>query len=236
MVIPTVEVGAGNGGGKLAFRPVPRYSGAVPLRISRTRAMTDLPFVPYQQPTRDPGGARLAIVGEAPGAEEARQGVPFVGRSGRLLDESLAAVGIDRSAVLVANAFRHQPPGNKVGHFFASRTRARKEGLELAEEWGAFGTSDRVLAEFATDLEALRDTLTAYAPAVIVALGRTPLWALTGQNGIMSLRGQVLPCRMVPGAVVVPTFHPSYLLRGQLVDLPTFRADLALAVEQAKAR
>lgn len=195
--------------------------------------MTGLPFVPYQQPTRDPGPARLAIVGEAPGAEEARQGTPFIGRSGRLLNESLEAVGIDRAAVLVANAFRRQPPGNKVGHFFASRTRARREGLALAEEWGAFGTSDRVLAEFATDLEALRDALTAYAPAVIVALGRTPLWALTGQNGIMTLRGQVLPCRMVPGAVVVPTFHPSYLLRGQLSELPTFRADLALAVETA---
>lgn len=192
--------------------------------------MTDLPFADYQHPTKPVDGPRLAIVGEAPGAEEARQGKPFVGRSGKLLDETLAAAGIERAEVLVANVFRFQPPGNKVGHFFASRARARKEGRALDERWGAFGTSDRLLADFSGEIEHLRDTLAAYAPRVIVALGRTPLWALTGLNGILSLRGTVQPCRLLPGVEVVPTFHPSYLLRGQLVEQPTFLADLRLAV------
>ncbi|HEY0834432.1 MAG TPA: uracil-DNA glycosylase [Azospirillum sp.] len=192
--------------------------------------MTELPFVDYQYPSRPAGGRRLAIVGEAPGAEEVRQGIPFAGRSGKLLDENLHAAGIDRAQVLVANVFRRQPPGNKVGHFFASRTRARKEGRGIDEQWGPFGTSDWVLAEFAADVEHLRRTLADYAPAVIVALGRTPLWALTGLNGIMQLRGSVRPCRLVPEAEVVPTFHPSYILRGQLAEQPTFLADLKLAV------
>ncbi|CAO3418611.1 uracil-DNA glycosylase [Azospirillum doebereinerae] len=196
--------------------------------------MTDdaLPFADYQFPTKTVSGPRLAIVGEAPGAEEAKHGKPFVGRSGKLLDEALAAVGIERAECLVANVFRYQPPGNKVGHFFASRARAKKEGRIIDERWGAFGTSDRLLAEYTAEIEHLRETLATYAPRVIVALGRTPTWALTGENGILSLRGTVLPCRLVEGVEVVPTFHPSYLLRGQLVDLPVFQADLRLAVSR----
>ena len=67
---------------------------------------------------------------------------------------------------------------------------------------------------------------------MIVALGRTPTWALTGENGILQLCGKVLPCRLLEGVEVVPTFHPSYLLRGQLVEQPTFLADLRLAVSR----
>ena len=198
--------------------------------------MTDWPFVDYQHPTRPPDGPRLALVGEAPGAEEVKQGIPFAGRSGKLLNETLKAAGIERERCLVANVFRRQPPGNKVAHFFASRSRARKEGRGIDERWGPFGTSDWVLAEFAPDVEHLERTLRDFEPAVIVALGRTPLWALTGQNGIMALRGQVLPCRMVEGADIVPTFHPSYILRGQLAEQPTFLADLTLARTRAEAK
>nr|WP_247896872.1 uracil-DNA glycosylase [Azospirillum argentinense] len=197
--------------------------------------MTDLPFADYQKPMKTAAGPRLAIVGEAPGAEEARRGVPFVGRSGQLLDETLKAAGVERAECLVANVFRYQPPGNKVGHFFASRTRAKKEGRALDERWGPFGTSDWVLAEFSGEIEHLQRTLEGFAPRVIVALGRTPLWALTGLNGIMQLRGTVQPCRLVPGTEVVATFHPSYILRGQLAEQPTFLADLKLAVSRLTA-
>ncbi len=194
--------------------------------------MTTLPFVDYQFPALPPEGRRLAFIGEAPGAEEVRQGIPFAGRSGQLLNETLKEAGIERARCLVANVFRFQPPGNKVGHFFASRLRAKKEGLSLDERWGAFGASDWPLAAFSPDIDHLQRTLRDYSPAVIVALGRTPTWALTGQNGILQLRGTVLPCRLLEGAVVVPTFHPSYLLRGQLVEQPTFLADLRLALAQ----
>ncbi|WP_035692143.1 uracil-DNA glycosylase [Azospirillum halopraeferens] len=197
--------------------------------------MNDWPFVDYQEPARPPAGPRLALVGEAPGAEEVRQGIPFAGRSGKLLNEALHAAGIERDRCLVANVFRRQPPGNKVGHFFASRARARKEGFAIAERWGAFGTSDWVIDAFASDLDHLERTLRAYAPAVLVALGRTPLWALTGENGITRLRGQVLPCRLVPGAVVVPTYHPSFILRGQARELPTMIADLKMAAARLSA-
>ena len=191
--------------------------------------MTDWPFVDYQQPAVPPDGPRLALIGEAPGAEEVRQGIPFAGRSGKLLNEALHAAGIARERCLVANVFRRQPPGNKVGHFFSSRARARKEGHGIDERWGPFGTSDWVIDAFAPDLDHLERTLKAFAPAVLVALGRTPLWALTGENGITRLRGQALPCRLVPSAVVVPTYHPSFILRGQSKELPTMIDDLKAA-------
>ncbi|MBI1207614.1 MAG: uracil-DNA glycosylase [Azospirillum sp.] len=192
----------------------------------------DLPWVDYQRPKRETAGRLLALVGEAPGSEEVRQGFPFAGRSGRLLDRTLVAAGIDRDACLVANVFRLQPPGNKVGHFFASRTRARRDGLELAERLGRFGGSDLCLARYAGEIDALSRILNDLRPAVIVALGRTPLWALTGQAGILQCRGEILECRLVAGAEVVPTFHPSYLLRGRHEAEGIFLGDLTLAARR----
>lgn len=188
-----------------------------------------LPFVDYQHPAN---GARplIALVGEAPGADEVRLGRPFVGRAGQLLDRALEASGIDRSACLVANAFRYRPPDNKVGHFFASRRRAEAEGDALSEELGKMG-AEFCRARYARELDALRDALRDAAPAIVVALGRTPLWALTGQNGITALRGQVLPGRL-SDAPVLATFHPSFVQRQNSIGPETeaiFRADLAKA-------
>ena len=73
------------------------------------------------------------------------------------------------------------------------------------------------------------------APPVIIALGRTPLWALTGLNGITALRGQVLANRL-SDAPVIATFHPSFVARQNSIGPETeatFRADLALARQTA---
>lgn len=193
------------------------------------RELPPLPRVDYQYPTAGDRNGCIAIIGEAPGNEEVRQGIPFAGMSGRLLNRNLEQVGLDRNACLVANVFRFQPPGNKVGHFFCSRTRARKESLSLAEELGPFGTSDYCIADYRGEVEALRRTLEDIRPKAILALGRTPTWALTGQNGITRLRGQVLPCRFLPEIPVVPTWHPSYILRGNWSEEATFRSDIELA-------
>jgi uracil-DNA glycosylase len=194
-----------------------------------------LPFADYAWPADPPAKGRIAFVGEAPGAEEARQGRPFVGRSGKLLDEVLEQAGIDRDRCLIANVFRLQPPGNKVGHFFASKARAKREGRALDERWGAFGTSDRLLAEYAGELAALAEGLARYAPAVIIALGRTPTWALTGENRISEVRGKTFACRLGGTAPVIPTFHPSFILRGNYPLIPTWRGDMEQAVRIAAA-
>ncbi|MDR3425730.1 MAG: uracil-DNA glycosylase [Alphaproteobacteria bacterium] len=172
-----------------------------------------IPFADYSFPSSVKGWNGLALVGEAPGAEEARLGRPFVGRSGQLLDKMLENAGIERAACLIANVFRFQPPGNKVDHFFASRRAAAAEGFALAESFGKFGSA-YCRAEFAVELEHLRDVLAREKPLGIVALGRTPLWALTGENGLLDKVGRTLPCRFLPSAPVIPTYHPSFILRG----------------------
>src|SRR5580698_9593860 len=111
--------------------------------------------VPYDFPADPANWNGIALIGEAPGAEEVRLGHPFVGRSGQLLDKMLEKTGIDRKKCFVGNAFRFQPPGNKVDHFFISRRAAANGNLPLAEEWGQFGSA-WCRSEFAAELENLR--------------------------------------------------------------------------------
>jgi DNA polymerase len=195
-----------------------------------------LPFADYQYPAAQGQKRLIALIGEAPGADEIKLGRPFVGRAGQLLDRALAAAGIDRDQCLIANVFRYRPPDNKVGHFFASRRRAMLEGDALAEDLGKLG-ADYCRARYAGEIEALGDCLRRLTPAVIVALGRTPLWALTGLNGITALRGQVLPGRLSP-APVIATFHPSFVMRQNSIGPETeatFHADLKMAKSLASA-
>lgn len=174
------------------------------------------------------------LVGEAPGAEEIRRNQPFVGRSGQLLDQALAKAGIARAACHVVNVFRYQPPGNKVDHFFLSRRAAQQAGERLAEGWGAFaGKYCRDI--FAPELEHLRETIVTEKPRVLLAVGRTPLWALTGQGGITALAGSRLACRFAPEIPVIVTFHPSYILRGNWGLMETWVGHLAATRALAEA-
>lgn len=183
------------------------------LKLPEPSCVSELPFADYTFPKAAKGWNGIVLVGEAPGAEEARLGRPFVGRSGQLLDKMLERAEIERDACLIANVFRRQPPGNKVDHFFISRRAATVEGIGLAEEYGKFGSAF-CRSEFASEIDNLRDVLRREKPKVIVALGRTPLWALTGENGLLKKVGQALPCRLMPSVQVIPTFHPSFILRG----------------------
>jgi DNA polymerase len=180
-----------------------------------------LPQVDYDFPANGTWNG-LVLVGEAPGKEEVRQGHPFVGRSGQLLNDLLAEAGIDRARCLVANVFRLQPPGNKVDHFFISRRQARLQDIALAEDYGAFGSA-WCRAEYAQEIGHLRSTLRNLAQGrstMILALGRTPFWALTGENGLLSNIGKRFDCRLLPEATVIPTFHPSFILRGNWAKRP----------------
>ncbi len=171
------------------------------------------PFVDYQYPTHKSDRGLLVVVGEAPGANEVKQGRPFVGRSGQLLEKNMQSAGIVRAEILVANVFRFQPPKNKVDHFFSSLRAAKESGEEIEEKYGRFA-SKYVLKKYASELEHLGEMLRAKKPKAIITLGRTPLWALTGLEGILNIRGQQQDCRLAPGIPVIPTYHPSYIIRG----------------------
>ncbi|MCE1234921.1 MAG: uracil-DNA glycosylase [Hyphomicrobiales bacterium] len=132
-------------------------------------------------------GAKVMFVGEAPGREEDEAGLPFVGRSGRLLDRMLAAIGIARSEVYIANVVPWRPPGN--------RTPTPQE-TEICKPF------------VARQIELV-------GPKVLVFLGGASAAALTGATqGIMRLRGRWLTHRTSIGEVpALPTLHPAYLLR-----------------------
>ncbi len=149
--------------------------------------------------TGDPA-ARLLFLGEGPGAQEDLQGVPFVGRSGQLLDRLLAEeMGIPRSAVYIANVVKCRPPDNRD---------PRPEEIEACRPW----------------LEAQLDLV---RPAVIVTLGRfAAQWLLGTTEGITKLRGHTYEHR---GFTVVPTMHPAAALRGGATVLAQMRADFVRA-------
>jgi DNA polymerase len=149
--------------------------------------------------TGDPA-ADLMFVGEAPGRDEDLQGVPFVGRSGQLLDRLLAEeVGIGREAVYIANVVKCRPPDNR----------------------------DPRPDEIAACRPYLEQQVALIAPRVVVTLGNfaTRLLLDTDQ-GITKVRGASYP---MGDAQLVPTFHPAAALRGGGVVLAQMRADLVRA-------
>lgn len=156
----------------------------------------------------DPG-ADLMFVGEGPGRDEDLRGEPFVGRSGQLLDRLLAEeLGVTRDRVYIANVVMCRPPNNRDPH-----------PDEVAACWPY--------------LQAKIDLI---APRVIVTLGNFATRLLLGtEAGIKSLRGRAYP---LGDAVVVPTYHPSYVLRSGSSGeaMAGLRADLVRAKEQMAPR
>ena len=136
--------------------------------------------------------AKLMLVGEAPGEEEDRQGKPFVGASGRLLDRMLAGIGLDRSRVYIANILPWRPPGNR------SPTQS----------------------EIALCLPFIEKHIALVAPQVLVLLGGTAAKSLLNRaEGITRLRGQwfdFCPAGTSQTLPVMATWHPAYLLRSPL--------------------
>ena len=132
--------------------------------------------------TGDPN-ANLMFVGEAPGADEDEQGVPFVGRAGQLLTKIIEAIGMRRDDVYIANVIKCRPPGNR-----------NPEPDEVA-------TCEPFLAQ----------QIDIVKPRVIVALGTFAAHLLLRTDAPISrIRGVVHQYR---GASLIPTFHPAYLLR-----------------------
>ncbi|MDH3540563.1 MAG: uracil-DNA glycosylase, partial [Acidimicrobiia bacterium] len=130
--------------------------------------------------------ARLMFVGEAPGANEDREGVPFVGLAGQLLETLLGEIGLTRDEVYIANVLKCRPPGNRD---------PQQDEIDSCKGY-------------------LRRQLELVDPEVVMTLGNfaTKLLLRT-TTGITRLRGQVYPWWR--GIQVVPTFHPAAALRGR---------------------
>jgi DNA polymerase len=127
--------------------------------------------------------ADLMFVGEAPGGDEDVQGIPFVGRAGQLLTKMINAIQLERDQVYIANVIKCRPPGNR---------NPERDEIETCQPF-------------------LFQQIAAIRPKVIVALGTFAAQTLLNTpDPISRLRGRVYQFR---GAQLIPTFHPSFLLR-----------------------
>ena len=151
--------------------------------------------------------AGLVFVGEGPGAEEDRQGIPFVGRAGQLLTRLIEGIGLTRDDVYICNVVKCRPPGNR----------------------------DPLPAEIEACRPYLEAQLDFLDPRVVVTLGNFATRLLLGtKQGITKLRGMEFPYRD-ERAVLIPTLHPAAVLRNGGAALAQARADFVL-VKRTLAR
>jgi len=148
-------------------------------------------------------GARVLILGEAPGAEEDREGRPFAGRAGQLLDDMLEAIGLSREGTTPETAVY----------------------LTNILPWRCLGYGEPVPDDIAMMRPFIERHIELAAPEVIVVMGNTPLFALTGTRGIARARGQWLQAL---GRPVLPMLHPESLLRTPMAKREAWEDLLAL--------
>lgn len=152
--------------------------------------------------------ADLMLIGEAPGADEDRQGRPFVGVSGQLLDKMLASIGLDRSRVYITNILAWRPPGNR----------------------------KPTPAETTMCLPFIRRHIELVDPKLLVFVGGTSAATLLGRSeGITRLRGRWLQYPLDGRSIdAMAIFHPAYLLRQPALKRDAWR-DLLLIRERLQA-
>lgn len=165
--------------------------------------------VPPQWPRATP--TKIAFIAEAPSDEEIEHGIPLIGPSGRVFNSILRTAGLDRADYLVTNVFDQKLPDNNVAAWCVPLTEAREKAWTDLPPIGAAGF---LRPEYRWHLDRLKKELEISRPNVVVPLGGTALWALTGMTSITATRGHVIPAtRLVPGAKLVPTFHPAAVIR-----------------------
>lgn len=145
--------------------------------------------------------SKIWLIGESPGETEVKERRPFVGMAGKVLDGILQEAGISRAECYIDNLVRFRPRDNKFEEFY--------------ETSGSNGSKTKTPSKLLTEsLQRLQESAATHRPSVIVALGTEPMQLLGGEDypgGISSWRGSVLQTRS--GIKLIPTFHPSYLLR-----------------------
>lgn len=162
--------------------------------------------------------AKLMVVGEAPGAHEEEQGLPFVGPAGAIVDECLEKGGTSRGEVYVTNVVKIRPPNNEI-----HRLKELGHSIEDFEE------------ELWREIKEIN-------PNCILAFGNTALKALTGEVGIQKFRGSILPNKRGITPKVVASIHPASIFHTQDGSMRSYRDkafiefDVARAVQQSSFR
>ena len=163
--------------------------------------------------------ARIAIVGEAPSYEEENVLTPFVGASGRFLDQLLYDAGIKRDQCWITNVCKYMvPPNPKKGKKIPFLTRAKMVGIDINQQ----------ITELRTELYSIK-------PNIVICLGGTALWAMTGKKPIQVWRGSLITGM---GFKVIATYHPAHILHqeGETKDFwnkPVMVCDLKRALKHS---
>ena len=154
--------------------------------------------------------AEIMLIGEAPGAEEDRQGKPFVGKSGQLLDRMLGAIGLDRTKVYIANTVPWRPPGNRTP----------------------------TPEEMALCLPFLHRQVELVAPRIVMTLGGPAMQTVfSTSNGIIKMRGKWSNVAIGNHtADAMPTLHPAYLLRNPAAKQQAWKDMLSLKLKMMELR
>lgn len=200
------------------------------------------PYIP-----QDPCG--LALVGEAPGEQEEKVGLPFVGTSGQELRSIMTEAGLDMGRCLLTNVFMERPPNNELDKWQLGAREYKMAVARMAAESGVpseticpgaaqicpvvtkpMSRGAHCHPQHAHHVVNLMRFLTEHSPTLIVALGGTATWALLGTGAISSIRGTVAPNQLC-GGKVLSTFHPAYVLR-QWSDRPVMVADFIKAKKE----
>jgi uracil-DNA glycosylase len=162
-----------------------------------------------------PSNAKVMIIGEAPGEYEIMKGMPFIGPSGMELDKMLNEAGIHRSQCFITNVCQERPPGNDMGEWLVNlKNPPKPDNAKYKNKkwvsWKGQWAHPAVVAGY----EGLIRHIELVRPTLIIALGNTALFALTGEWGIKSWRGSQLvgtvgnhTCK------VIPAYHPAAVLR-----------------------
>lgn len=151
--------------------------------------------MPYNEGPLD---AKICLIGEAPGVDEERQGRPFVGSAGKVLDRLLMRAGIHRAECRIENVVQERPPANDISHFI-NISKSKPYITPIGQRY----------------IEQLTERLAQCSANVFVPLGNVPMWVLTGMKGVTERRGSIIPATRtgLEGRKVIPTIHPAAALR-----------------------
>lgn len=174
-----------------------------------------------------PRNARIAIVGDAWGEQEALTGMPFMGASGQELTRMLRDAGISRRDCFLTNTLNLRPPTNNVEALCVTRSVVGKEYT-----LPPMGTGKYLDWQYLPHLERLASELNSVNPNLVLALGATPCWALLAGAKLSAVRGTVAQGTLTLHKVL-PTFHPAYVLRNWSQRAVTI-ADLHKAAREAE--
>jgi uracil-DNA glycosylase len=181
-------------------------------------------LIPFDS-TSGPRSARLMLVGEAFGEKEELTGLPFMGWSGQELARMLGDAGLTRGECLLSNVFPFRPGQvkNDIAQLCGPKSEAGADYKLKPLAQGKY-----ILPKYLPCLERLAEEIREVQPHLVVALGGTATWALTGSAAITRARGVVANSTLVPGVKVLPTFHPASVMRNW-AQRPIVVADLIKA-------